>query len=118
MLKTNFFVLEKHALAFRLDPGILTDLGRPSPRTYSPRKNLSGSHSFQPARPGAITSGFQYCQGGWRTSPPFVRPRDERPQNDEQLLKEVRTRSTLNISKISDPYYEGGQADRGGRRSI
>jgi len=27
MLKTNFFVPEKHALVFALDPGILTDLG-------------------------------------------------------------------------------------------
>ena len=40
-LKTNFFVLEKQALAFRLDPAYLVDLDPTSPRT-SPRSVPSG----------------------------------------------------------------------------
>jgi glutamate dehydrogenase len=54
-LKTNFFIPEKQALAFRLDPAYLAELGPILPPTCR-RSAPSGSPSFSPGTAAATTS--------------------------------------------------------------
>jgi glutamate dehydrogenase len=104
-LKTNFFVPEKHALAFRLDPSYLDDLGpeftsdlpagRPFRVTYFFGRNGLGYHI-----------GFSdIARGGWRTL--FTRTRDDYVTVANTLFRENYVLAHTQHLKNKD-IYEGG----------
>ena len=104
-LKTNFFVPEKHALAFRLDPAYLDDLGpeftsdlpagRPFRVTYFFERNGLGYHI-----------GFSdIARGGWRTL--FTRTRDDYVTVANTLFRENYVLAHTQHLKNKD-IYEGG----------
>ena len=104
-LKTNFFVPEKHALAFRLDPGILNDLdpaftsdlpeGKPFRITFFFSRHAVGYHI-----------GFSdIARGGWRTI--ICKTPDEWTTNTNSLFKEVYVLAHTQHLKNKD-IYEGG----------
>jgi len=104
-LKTNFFVPEKHALAFRLDPSFLDDLGpeftsdlpagRPFRVTYFFGRNGLGYHI-----------GFSdIARGGWRTL--FTRTRDDYVTVANTLFRENYVLAHTQHLKNKD-IYEGG----------
>jgi glutamate dehydrogenase len=104
-LKTNFFVLEKHALAFRIDPAYLADLDdsftsglpveRPFRITFFFSRHGSGYHI-----------GFSdIARGGWRTI--LTRSRDEYVTTANTLFREVYVLAHTQHLKNKD-IYEGG----------
>jgi len=104
-LKTNFSVPEKHALAFRLDPEILTDLGpaftadlpqgRPFRITFFFSRHAVGYHI-----------GFSdIARGGWRTI--ICKTPDEWTTNTNSVFKEVYVLAHTQHLKNKD-IYEGG----------
>jgi len=104
-LKTNFFVPEKHALAFRLDPLFLDDLGpeftsdlpagRPFRVTYFFGRNGLGYHI-----------GFSdIARGGWRTI--FTRTRDDYVTVANTLFRENYVLAHTQHLKNKD-IFEGG----------
>jgi len=104
-LKTNFFVPEKHALAFRLDPLFLDDLGpeftsdlpagRPFRVTYFFGRNGLGYHI-----------GFSdIARGGWRTL--LTRTRDDYVTVANTLFRENYVLAHTQHLKNKD-IYEGG----------
>lgn len=104
-LKTNLYVAEKHALAFRLDPAYLDDLGeaftadlptdRPFRITYFYGRNGSGFHI-----------GFSdIARGGWRTI--ITQGRDDFITNASSLFKENYVLAHTQHLKNKD-IYEGG----------
>jgi glutamate dehydrogenase len=104
-LKTNFFVPEKHALAFRLDPAYLDDLGpdftsdlpagRPFRVTYFFGRNGLGYHI-----------GFSdIARGGWRTL--FTRTRDDYVTVANTVFRENYVLAHTQHLKNKD-IYEGG----------
>ena len=104
-LKTNFFVQEKHALSFRLDPLFLDDLGpeftsdlpagRPFRVTYFFGRNGLGYHI-----------GFSdIARGGWRTL--FTRTRDDYVTVANTLFRENYVLAHTQHLKNKD-IYEGG----------
>ena len=104
-LKTNFFVPEKHALAFRLDPLFLDDLGpeftsdlpagRPFRVTFFFGRNGLGYHI-----------GFSdIARGGWRTL--FTRTRDDYVTVANTLFRENYVLAHTQHLKNKD-IYEGG----------
>ncbi len=104
-LKTNFFVAEKHALAFRLDPAYLEDLG----------PTFTGDLPLQ--RPFRVTfffgrSGLGYhigfadiARGGWRTI--FAKTRDDYVTVANTLFRENYVLAHTQNLKNKD-IYEGG----------
>lgn len=104
-LKTNFFVPEKHALAFRLDPLFLDDLGpeftsdlpagRPFRVTYFFGRNGLGYHI-----------GFSdIARGGWRTL--FTQSRDDYVTVANTVFRENYVLAHTQHLKNKD-IYEGG----------
>lgn len=104
-LKTNFFVPEKHALAFRIDPIYLEDLGekftgdlppdRPFRVTYFSGRNGSGYHI-----------GFSdIARGGWRTL--ITQGRDDYVTCANTIFKENYVLAHTQHLKNKD-IYEGG----------
>ncbi len=104
-LKTNFFVLEKQALAFRLDPAFLADLGH----------EVTGD--LPQAVPFRVTfffggDGFGYhigfsdiARGGWRTV--IARTPDDFVSNATTLFRENFVLAHTQHLKNKD-IYEGG----------
>jgi glutamate dehydrogenase len=104
-LKTNFFVLEKQALAFRLDPAYLLELGdrftadlppeSPFRITFFSGRNGIGYHI-----------GFSdIARGGWRTV--LTRSRDDYATNANTLFRENYVLAHTQHLKNKD-IYEGG----------
>jgi glutamate dehydrogenase len=104
-LKTNFFVAEKHALAFRIDPGYLADIGddftadlpseRPFRITYFSTRFGSGYHI-----------GFSdIARGGWRTL--ITQGRDDYVTAANTLFRENYVLAHTQHLKNKD-IYEGG----------
>ena len=104
-LKTNFFVPEKHALAFRLDPAYLDDLAeeftadlpkdRPFRITFFVGRNGSGYHI-----------GFSdIARGGWRTL--ITQGRDDYITNANTMFRENYVLAHTQHLKNKD-IYEGG----------
>ncbi len=104
-LKTNLYVAEKHALAFRLDPAYLDELDeaitadlpadRPFRITYFYGRNGSGFHI-----------GFSdIARGGWRTI--ITQGRDDFITNASSLFKENYVLAHTQHLKNKD-IYEGG----------
>ncbi|WP_026843215.1 NAD-glutamate dehydrogenase domain-containing protein [Citrifermentans bremense] len=124
-LKTNFFVLEKQALAFRLDP------------TYLAALETSSTSDLPPAQPFRVTFffsryGFGYhigfsdiARGGWRTV--IARNVDDYITNSNTIFRENFVLAHTQHLKNKD-IYEGGSklvlilnaADlqRGGEREL
>lgn len=104
-LKTNFYVAEKHALSFRLDPTYLDDLGesftedlpadRPFRITYFYGRNGVAYHI-----------GFtDIARGGWRTI--ITQGRDNYVTNANTMFKENYVLAHTQHLKNKD-IYEGG----------
>jgi len=104
-LKTNFFVPEKHALAFRLDPGILGDLGPEFTSDLPPEKPFRITFFFSRHATGYHIGFSDIARGGWRTI--LCRTRDERITNTNNLFKEVYILAYTQHFKNKD-IYEGG----------
>jgi glutamate dehydrogenase len=105
ILKTNFFVPEKHALAFRLDPAYLSELGpdftsdlpqdRPFRITFFFGRDGIGFHI-----------GFSdIARGGWRTI--ICTNQDDYTTNTNTLFREVFVLAHTQHLKNKD-IYEGG----------
>ena len=104
-LKTNFFVPEKHALAFRLDPVYLKELGEEF--TSDLPKGEPFRITFFFGRDGAgYHIGFSdIARGGWRTI--ICRTPDDFTTNADTLLREVYVLAHTQHLKNKD-IYEGG----------
>jgi glutamate dehydrogenase len=104
-LKTNFFVPEKHALAFRLDPRYLDDLGDsftgdlPSGKPFR-ITFFSGRHGL-----GYHVGFADIARGGWRTV--ICGDEDDYNENAETLFREVYVLAHTQHLKNKD-IYEGG----------
>ncbi len=74
-LKTNFFVQEKHALAFRLDPAYLDDLGTDFTSDLPPDRPFRVTYFFGRQALGYHIGFSDIARGGWRTI--FTSTRDD-----------------------------------------
>jgi len=104
-LKTNFYVVEKHALAFRLDPAYLKDL---ESEFISDLPNVAPYRiTFFFGRHGiGYHIGFSdIARGGWRTV--ICKKKDEYTTNTNTLFREVFVLSHTQHLKNKD-IYEGG----------
>ncbi|MDD2897794.1 MAG: NAD-glutamate dehydrogenase [Desulfuromonadaceae bacterium] len=104
-LKTNFFVEEKQALAFRLDPGYLRLLGREF--TADLPETLPFRVTFFFSRFGAgYHIGFSdIARGGWRTV--IARSADDYITSANTIFREVYVLANTQQLKNKD-IYEGG----------
>ena len=104
-LKTNFFVIEKQALAFRLDPGYLRLLGREF--TADLPETLPFRVTFFFSRFGAgYHVGFSdIARGGWRTV--IARSGDDYITSANTIFREVYVLASTQQLKNKD-IYEGG----------
>lgn len=104
-LKTNFFVVEKQALAFRLDPIYLRELG--SEFTADLPETLPFRITFFFSRCGyGYHIGFSdIARGGWRTV--ITRTQDDAVTAANTLLREVYVLAHTQHLKNKD-IYEGG----------
>lgn len=104
-LKTNFFVTEKHALSFRLDPGYLSELG--SEFTEGLPAQAPFRITFFHGRRGAgYHVGFSdIARGGWRTL--ICQTADELANNTSNLFRQVIVLAQAQHLKNKD-MYEGG----------
>ena len=104
-LKTNFFVPEKHALAFRMDPAYLSDLG--SAITEGLPKAVPFRVTFFFGRHGVgYHIGFaDIARGGWRTI--ICRSADQYTVTTNNLFREVFVLAHTQHLKNKD-IYEGG----------
>ncbi|MBN2231605.1 MAG: NAD-glutamate dehydrogenase [Deltaproteobacteria bacterium] len=105
-LKTNFFVPEKHALAFRLDPAYLEALGSAATGDL-PAGAAPFRVTFFYGRYGAgYHVGFSdIARGGWRTI--ICRTADDFAANADTLFREVYVLAHTQHLKNKD-IYEGG----------
>ncbi|KAA0889134.1 NAD-glutamate dehydrogenase domain-containing protein [Oryzomonas rubra] len=104
-LKTNFFVVAKQALAFRLDPAYLRELGREF--TADLPETLPFRVTFFFSRFGAgYHVGFSdIARGGWRTV--IARSADDYTTAANTLFREVYVLANTQHFKNKD-IYEGG----------
>ncbi len=104
-LKTNFFVIEKHALAFRLDPQYLEDLG-PEATDDLPAQRPFRITFFSGRRGNGFHIGFSdIARGGWRTV--ITQSSDDYANNASTLFKENYVLAHTQHLKNKD-IYEGG----------
>lgn len=104
-LKTNFFVVEKQALAFRLDPTYLRQLGKEF--TSDIPESLPFRITFFFSRFGAgYHVGFSdIARGGWRTV--IARSADDYITSTSTIFREVYVLANTQHLKNKD-IYEGG----------
>ena len=104
-LKTNFFVPEKHALAFRLDPAYLSELG-PNFTSDLPQDTPFRITFFFGRDGVGFHIGFSdIARGGWRTI--ICTTQDEYTTNTNTLFREVFVLAHTQHLKNKD-IYEGG----------
>ncbi|MCE5334791.1 MAG: NAD-glutamate dehydrogenase [Desulfobacteraceae bacterium] len=104
-LKTNYFIPQKHALAFRLDPAYLARLGPEFTRGL-PRRTPFRITFFFGRRGFGYHIGFSdIARGGWRTL--ICRTQDELVTNTNNLFREVFVLAHTQHLKNKD-IYEGG----------
>lgn len=104
-LKTNFFVPEKHALSFRLDPAYLSGLG-PEMTRGLPERIPFRITFFSGRRGYGYHIGFSdIARGGWRTI--VCKTADELAANTDSLFREVFVLAHTQHLKNKD-IYEGG----------
>lgn len=104
-LKTNFFVPEKHALAFRLDPAYLTELGPDFISDLPPRTPFRVTFFFGRYGIGYHVGFSDIARGGWRTI--ICETQDEYTTNSNTLFREVFVLAHTQHLKNKD-IYEGG----------
>ena len=104
-LKTNFFVIEKHALSFRLDPHYLEELG-PEFTDDLPHQRPFRITFFSGRRGNGFHIGFSdIARGGWRTL--ITQSSDDFANNASTLFKENYVLAHTQHLKNKD-IYEGG----------
>ena len=104
-LKTNFFVIEKHALSFRLNPHYLEELG-PEFTEDLPHQRPFRITFFSGRRGNGFHIGFSdIARGGWRTI--ITQSSDDFANNASTLFKENYVLAHTQHLKNKD-IYEGG----------
>ncbi len=104
-LKTNFFVAEKHALAFRLDPAYLDDLGPTFTGDLPPQRPFRVTFFFGRSGLGYHIGFADIARGGWRTV--FARTRDDYVTVANTIFRENYVLAHTQHLKNKD-IYEGG----------
>ena len=104
-LKTNFFVPEKHALAFRLDPAFLSEL-EPDFTSDLPAATPFRITFFFTRQAQGYHVGFSdIARGGWRTI--VCRTQDEHTTSTRSIFREVFVLAHTQHLKNKD-IYQGG----------
>ena len=104
-LKTNFFVLEKQALAFRLDPAYLKELGPEATADLPPTEPFRITFFFSRFGFGYHIGFSDIARGGWRTV--IARSQDDFITNANSLFRENFVLAHTQHFKNKD-IYEGG----------
>ncbi|GFO58264.1 amino acid dehydrogenase [Geomonas silvestris] len=104
-LKTNFFVLEKQALAFRLDPGYLKELGPEFTSDLPPATPFRVTFFFSRFGFGYHIGFSDIARGGWRTV--IARNSDDFITNANTIFRENFVLAHTQHLKNKD-IYEGG----------
>ena len=104
-LKTNFFVPEKHALAFRMNPAYLDELGAEFIADLPPDKPFRVTFFFGRHGIGYHIGFSDIARGGWRTV--ICRDEDAYITNTNNLFREVYVLAHTQHLKNKD-IYEGG----------
>lgn len=104
-LKTNFFVDEKQALAFRLDPGYLRLLGREFTADLPEALPFRVTFFFSRYGAGYHVGFSDIARGGWRTV--IARSADEYITSANTIFREVYVLANTQHLKNKD-IYEGG----------
>ena len=104
-LKTNFFVQEKQALAFRLDPRYLTGMGPACCAELPSGKPFRITFFFTREGFGYHIGFSDIARGGWRTI--ISTTEDEYSTNSESLFRETFVLAHTQHLKNKD-IYEGG----------
>ncbi len=104
-LKTNFFVAEKHALAFRLDPAYLDRLGPEFTSDLPPERPFRVTFFFGRHGCGYHIGFSDIARGGWRTV--LAKNRDDFITNANTLFRENYVLAHTQHLKNKD-IYEGG----------
>ena len=104
-LKTNAFVAEKHALAFRLDPRYLDDLGEMFTSGLPPERPFRVTFFFTRNALGFHVGFSDIARGGWRTV--IARTWDDVVTAANTLFREVYVLAHTQHIKNKD-IYEGG----------
>jgi len=104
-LKTNFYVPEKHALAFRLDPAYLSELAPEFIEDLPPEKPFRITFFFGRYGAGYHIGFSDIARGGWRTI--ITRNRDDYVTCASTLFREVFVLAQTQHLKNKD-IYEGG----------
>ncbi len=104
-LKTNFFVVEKQALAFRLDPAYLRALGRPFTDDLPEPLPFRITFFFSRYGHGYHIGFSDIARGGWRTV--IARTQDDLITTGNGLLREAYVLAHTQHLKNKD-IYEGG----------
>src|SRR5512134_628542 len=104
-LKTNFFVPEKHALAFRLDPAYLADLGPGFISDLPPERPFRVTFFYGRHGVGFHIGFSDIARGGWRTI--IAGNRDDYVTAANSLFRENYVLAHTQHLKNKD-IYEGG----------
>jgi glutamate dehydrogenase len=104
-LKTNFFVPEKHALAFRLDPAYLDDLGPDFTGDLPPERPFRVTFFFGRHGLGYHIGFSDIARGGWRTI--LTQSRDDYVTVANTVFRENYVLAHTQHLKNKD-IYEGG----------
>ena len=96
-LKTNFFVAEKHALAFRLDPAYLEDLGPTFTADLPAQRPFRVTFFFGRSGLGYHIGFADIARGGWRTI--FAKTRDDYVTVANTLFRENTCSRTPSTSR-------------------
>ena len=104
-LKTNFYVPEKHALAFRLDPAYLSELSPEFTADLPPELPYRITFFFGRYGAGYHIGFSDIARGGWRTI--ITRNRDDYVTSASTLFREVYVLAHTQHLKNKD-IYEGG----------
>ncbi|MBI2354139.1 MAG: NAD-glutamate dehydrogenase [Deltaproteobacteria bacterium] len=104
-LKTNFFVVEKQALAFRLDPAYLRDMGQEFTSDLPETLPFRVTFFFSRAGYGYHIGFSDIARGGWRTV--IARSADDFITATNTIFREVYVLAHTQHLKNKD-IYEGG----------
>ncbi|MBN2034545.1 MAG: NAD-glutamate dehydrogenase, partial [Deltaproteobacteria bacterium] len=104
-LKTNFFVPEKHALSFRLDPSFLSEMSAECTSDLPEAKPFRITFFFTRHGIGYHIGFSDIARGGWRTI--ICMNRDEATTNLNSLFREVFVLAHTQHLKNKD-IYQGG----------
>ncbi|MBV5339954.1 MAG: NAD-glutamate dehydrogenase [Deltaproteobacteria bacterium] len=104
-LKTNFFVVEKQALAFRLDPAYLRLLGREFTADLPETIPFRVTFFFSRFGAGYHVGFSDIARGGWRTV--IARSADDYTTSANTIFREVYVLANTQHLKNKD-IYEGG----------